>query len=257
MSGISTDPSPFQQSTGVGATNTTTTTQSQKSQTSLNQTFDEFLNMLTIQLTNQDPTNPMDTDKMTQQLVAFSGVEQQIRTNSLLEEELALQRMSLADGPLAYIGRKVEYEQNDFPYISGNQTNLDFTLERQASMVEIEILDDSGTRVRFDTLAPDSDDGSTVKSGLKSYSWDGKSTAGKDLPSGKYEIKVSAYDTLGRPIENTNARSSGTVVAVDTSGAEPVLELGEFDQNGNAVTFLRLTANEVSRVTMSAARPVP
>ncbi len=250
MSGISTDLSPFQQSTGVGATNPTTTTQSQKSKTSLNQTFDEFLNMLTIQLTNQDPTNPMDTDKMTQQLVAFSGVEQQIRTNSLLEEELALQRMSLADGPLAYIGRKVEYEQNDFPYISGNQTNLDFT-------VEIEVLDDSGKRVRFDTLAPDGDDGSTVKSGLKSYSWDGKSTAGKDLPSGKYEIKVSAYDTLGRPIENTNARSSGTVVAVDTSGAEPVLELGEFDQNGNAVTFLRLTANEVSRVTMSAARPVP
>jgi flagellar basal-body rod modification protein FlgD len=249
MSGISTDASPLQKSTAV-ATTTAAATKSQESQTRLNQTFDQFLNMLTIQLTNQDPTNPMDTHKMTQQLVAFSGVEQQIRTNSLLEEELKLQQMSLADGPLAYIGRKVEYEQNDFPYVSGNQTNLDFTLEQQARLVEIEILDDSGTRVRFDTLKPDSVDGSTIKSGLKSYSWDGKSTAGQDLPSGKYAIKISAYDTLGRPIENTNARASGTVVAVDTSGAEPVLELGEFDKDGNAATFLRLTAKEVSRVSM-------
>ena len=43
------------------------------------QNFDTFLTLLTTQLKNQDPLSPMDTNQFTQQLVAFSQVEQQIK----------------------------------------------------------------------------------------------------------------------------------------------------------------------------------
>ena len=47
--------------------------------------FDTFLTLLTTQLQNQDPLNPMDSNQFTQQLVEFSQVEQQINTNSDLQ----------------------------------------------------------------------------------------------------------------------------------------------------------------------------
>ena len=47
--------------------------------------FDTFLQLLTTQLKNQNPLDPLDTNQFTAQLVQFSGVEQQLKTNEFLE----------------------------------------------------------------------------------------------------------------------------------------------------------------------------
>src|SRR6187431_2602810 len=47
--------------------------------------FDTFLRLLTTQLKNQNPLDPLDTNQFTQQLVQFTGVEQQLKTNQFLE----------------------------------------------------------------------------------------------------------------------------------------------------------------------------
>ena len=52
--------------------------------------FNTFLTLLTTQLQNQDPLNPMDSNQFTQQLVEFSQVEQQINTNDNLKTLIAL-----------------------------------------------------------------------------------------------------------------------------------------------------------------------
>ena len=59
------------------------------SQASLADNFDTFLTILTAQIQNQDPLEPMDSSKFTDQLVQFSGVEQQIKSNKQLEQLLA------------------------------------------------------------------------------------------------------------------------------------------------------------------------
>jgi flagellar basal-body rod modification protein FlgD len=46
--------------------------------------FDSFLQLLTTQLQNQDPLEPLDTNQFTQELVSFSSVEQQINMNTNL-----------------------------------------------------------------------------------------------------------------------------------------------------------------------------
>ena len=56
--------------------------------------FDTFLVLLTEQLKNQDPLDPLESEQFVQQLVQFSSVEQQIASNESLEALLALQ----ADG---------------------------------------------------------------------------------------------------------------------------------------------------------------
>lgn len=51
--------------------------------------FDMFLKLLTTQMQHQDPLNPMNSAEYTQQLVQFSGVEQQIEQVALLKQILA------------------------------------------------------------------------------------------------------------------------------------------------------------------------
>ena len=47
--------------------------------------------MMTVQMENQDPLNPMESSEFAVQLATFSGVEQQIRTNDLLASMIASQ----------------------------------------------------------------------------------------------------------------------------------------------------------------------
>src|SRR3569832_878075 len=69
--------------------------------------FTTFLQMLTTQLKNQDPTSPMDTNQFTQQLVQFAQVEQQMKSNSQLTSLVALQQANQATSLLSYVGATV------------------------------------------------------------------------------------------------------------------------------------------------------
>ena len=62
----------------------------ESAKTGLAEDFAQFLTLLTVQLQNQDPLSPMDTTEFTNQLVAFTGVEQQINTNQKLDSLVAM-----------------------------------------------------------------------------------------------------------------------------------------------------------------------
>ncbi len=53
--------------------------------------FQTFLTLLTTQLQNQNPLDPLDTNQFTQQLVQFAGVEQQLKTNDSLQTLVTMQ----------------------------------------------------------------------------------------------------------------------------------------------------------------------
>src|SRR5919109_4793721 len=73
----------------------------------LNETYDNFLLLLTKQLQNQDPLNPMDTAQFTQQLIGFSQVEQQIASNKSLEKLISLQSSTNAFNAVSFLGNEV------------------------------------------------------------------------------------------------------------------------------------------------------
>src|SRR4249920_2378471 len=68
--------------------------------------FTTFLQLLTTQLKNQNPLDPLDTNQFTQQLVQFAQVEQQMKSNDLLSA-LLLEKSSEATAALAYVGSTV------------------------------------------------------------------------------------------------------------------------------------------------------
>ena len=74
--------------------------------------FDTFLTLLTTQLRNQDPLNPLDTEKFTEQLVQFSGVEQSIETNQNLETLIAMQAAGRREAAIGFLDRTVASESD-------------------------------------------------------------------------------------------------------------------------------------------------
>ncbi|MGA2129486.1 MAG: flagellar hook capping FlgD N-terminal domain-containing protein, partial [Xanthobacteraceae bacterium] len=69
--------------------------------------FDEFLQLLTTQLQNQNPLDPLDTNQFTSQLVQFSSVEQQINMNTQLGTLISLQQTAQSTSALGFVGQTV------------------------------------------------------------------------------------------------------------------------------------------------------
>ena len=74
------------------------------SATSIANNFDQFLTLLTTQLKNQIPLDPLDTNQFTAQLVQFAGVEQQLKTNETLGSLLGLSAAGTATNAVGFIG---------------------------------------------------------------------------------------------------------------------------------------------------------
>src|SRR3990170_788928 len=69
--------------------------------------FDQFLTLLTTQLKNQSPLDPLDTNQFTAQLVQFAGVEQQLKTNETLTSLLSLNAAGTATSAVGFIGSTI------------------------------------------------------------------------------------------------------------------------------------------------------
>ena len=67
--------------------------------------FQSFLQLLTTQLQNQNPLDPLDTNQFTQQLVEFAGVQQQLNTNSSLSTLVSLQQTAQSTQALSFVGK--------------------------------------------------------------------------------------------------------------------------------------------------------
>src|SRR6056297_409059 len=82
----------------------------------LSSDFETFLKMLTAQMRNQDPLNPVESADFAVQLATFSTVEQQVRTNDLLEtlgDRMGAMGMSQLSGWVGMAARAIAPVQFD------------------------------------------------------------------------------------------------------------------------------------------------
>lgn len=153
----------------------------------LNKTFDQFLMLLTTQLKNQDPLSPMDSTEFTNQLVSFSGVEQQIKINDNLGKLLAYSKASETTLGLSFIGMIVDMSGDTFKYYGEGGVQTSYRLPETASTTQISVLDAQGSVVY-------SRAGATT-TGLHEFIWDGKNNEGQQMPAGKYQVRIGALDS--------------------------------------------------------------
>src|SRR5712692_10682624 len=88
-------------SSGTSSSSTTSSTPT----TGIADNFQTFLTLLTTQLQDQNPLDPLDTNQFTQQLVQFASVEQQLKTNDQLTTLVSLQKTAQSTQALGFVGK--------------------------------------------------------------------------------------------------------------------------------------------------------
>ena len=182
----------------------------------LSNTFDSFLLLLTTQLKNQDPLDPLDSGEFTQQLVQFTGVEQSIATNANLELLIAMTRANEFSGSVQYIGKVIEAPGGLGVLRNGN-AEWTYSIPGQASETTVKILNDKGIAV-FATVGK-------IGTGTHDFVWDGNDAAGNPLPEGAYDLKVISLDADGNDID-VPITAFGRVTGVHSENGETSLDVG-------------------------------
>src|SRR6187431_3798703 len=81
--------------------------------------FTTFLQLLTTQLKNQNPLDPLDTNQFTSQLVQFAQVEQQLKQNDQLATLVSLQKTAQSTAALEFVGQTVSVDGSTAPLQNG------------------------------------------------------------------------------------------------------------------------------------------
>jgi flagellar basal-body rod modification protein FlgD len=198
----------------------------------LAETFDTFLALLTTQLQNQDPLDPMDSSEFTDQLVQFAGVEQAINTNDKLDELLQLQNGSQLTSAVSYIGKTVEVV-SDKLLLKDGASKITYGLDGNASQTTITILDEDGNTVR--TV-----NGNT-ETGRHEFVWDGKDNTGNTVVDGVYNFTVIAVGSENKTIDTVTA-AVGKVTGIEAVDGIVTLNIGELGATLDQIFAVRETA---------------
>jgi flagellar basal-body rod modification protein FlgD len=202
-------------SSGTTSTGSTSSTTGSTALQSLDSNFSDFLGMLMTQLQNQDPTSPMDSNTFTTELVQFSGVEQQINTNSSLTQLIQLTQAGDVIQGTSMVGKQVTVQSAQVPLQSGKGT-INFTAPA-AEPVAITITNASGQQLTTAVL--------TSTQGQNTYTWNGTDSSGNTVADGAYNVVVEGANTDG----TTTALPftvTGTSTGVQNTNNTMELQLG-------------------------------
>lgn len=189
--------------------------------------YNTFLRMLTVQMQNQDPLNPIDSADYAVQLATFSGVEQQTRTNQTLETMLQrMERQGMGEMS-GWVDREVKSPAAIG--FKGVPVDLDLPGDPRADRAVLTVHDAFGTLLAREEVPP--------RGGP--YQWQGKDITGDALPRAGYTLAVEHY--VGEAaVRSTPLQSWQRVTEVGVGASGLVLRLEDGSEvAASAVTALR------------------
>lgn len=180
--------------------------------------FQTFLTLLTTQLKNQNPLDPLDTNQFTQQLVQFAQVEQQLKQNEQLATLVSIEKTAQATTALAFVGQNVAVDGQTAALKNGSAT-WSFQVPKPINAT-VTIKSSTGQTVYTGSFAMDT--------GLQTFNWDGRDNTGTLWPDGNYTISITGKDASGQTVA-VPTEVEGIVDSVDLNKSPPVLSMGGQD----------------------------
>jgi len=178
--------------------------------------FQTFLQLLTTQLQNQNPLDPLDTNQFTQQLVEFAGVEQQLNTNQSLQTLVSLQQTAQSTQALQFVG-KTAVVKGDTAALTNSQATWDLNVP-SASTLTATITNSVGQTVFTGTYPANAGNN-------QPFTWDGKGNDGTQWPDGQYKMTATAVDASGNSV-GVPTEIQDVVSSVDLTQSPPLLTIG-------------------------------
>ncbi|WP_203309160.1 flagellar hook capping FlgD N-terminal domain-containing protein [Sphingomonas beigongshangi] len=198
----------------MGIATTASQTAPKVSSTGTKTTLDQsdFLALMTAQLKNQDPFNPVDNTQMVAQMAQFSSVAGISQMNSTLSGIATKLGGSSAADAMSYVGKTVLVPGTTaYPRSDGSLDGA-VELDKDATQVTVSIADANGGTVRQLQLG-------ATKAGSAEWSWDGKDEDGNAVTNGPFTVSVAAANAntdissrslVWAPVQSVSLPSSGT-----------------------------------------------
>jgi flagellar basal-body rod modification protein FlgD len=175
-----------------------------------------FLTLLTTQLRNQDPMNPMDNAQMTSQLAQISTVQGIEKLGKLFEQMMAGQASTEAMQAAALVGRGVLVEGRSLILTEAGAVG-GFDLSEPADQVLVSIKDANGIEVAKVDLG-------SAEAGVQNFVWDGTTSNGQRAADGQYSLSVSA--TRGEEAVSVQSLQYGLVTGAMKGTKSTDLQVG-------------------------------
>lgn len=144
--------------------------------------FNNFLQLLTAQLRNQDPLSPADSTQFVEQLATFSSLEQQVKSNTSLETIATMMGDLHAIVASEWLGQSVSVESAWVPF-DGKPVEFTADIPQDVDNAILTIRDNAGAEVWSSALDP-----SAI-----SHSWSGRNQRNDAQPQGVYQFGVDLY----------------------------------------------------------------
>ncbi|BCU07653.1 flagellar hook assembly protein FlgD [Allochromatium tepidum] len=181
---------------------------------------EDFLRLLTTQLTTQDPTNPVKNEDFVAQMAQFSTLTgiQSLTTSFESLSQTLLQGQALEAATL--VGKSTLVPARKMQLAEGQGASGAMELSTSASQVKVDIYDASGQLVRTLDLG-------TLSAGLQDFEWDGTLSNGSAAPAGSYEFKITAQINgvtealttyLNGQVKSVSAESAGSGLMLNVQG---------------------------------------
>jgi len=206
---------------GSSSTTSATTTSSTTSSSSSSLSKDDFLSLLLTELQHQDPTSPMDTDKILTQTSELASLEATENTTTALTS-LASQLAASTDlNAVSAIGKMASLGSSAITLSSSN-ANFEVYFPTEITDGTMTIKDTSGTTVKTIDLG----DAATGKSGVIAFNWDGVDNDGNQLKDGSYSVTATYTDANGDakttqsgvyPVESVRYQDGSTYVKLGSN----------------------------------------
>jgi flagellar basal-body rod modification protein FlgD len=201
--------------------------------------FQTFLTLLTTQLKNQSPLDPLDTNQFTQQLVQFAGIEQQMKGNDALASLVSIDKSAQSTQALVFVGQNVSVDGSTAQLTNGKATwSLDAP---ENATTTITITSATGATAYSGPF--------TIAKGSANFAWDGKGNDGSQWPAGAYKMTVVGKNAAGKDVA-ISTEVQGVVDSVDLTASPPLLSIG--GQNYTTNQIKRIVRQSTSTPTSGA-----
>jgi flagellar basal-body rod modification protein FlgD len=194
----------------------------------------DFLTMMVAQLQHQDPLNPAQGTEFTSQLAQFSGLEQQINTNTNLAEILkAIEDQGGDQNLLDYIGKEITCQDSLVTLANGVAGGATFSLAEPGQVI-VTIFDGAGNQVYSYAQAD-------LAAGTHAVQWNGQSLNGQSAPDGTYRYEIQAISASG-VLQEVQATYTGTVTGLTYANGSPQLLMDGRSVDPKSVLSVRMPA---------------
>ena len=180
---------------------------------------DDFMRIMITEMKHQDPTKPMDADRMATQMAQITSVEQLKNVSNSLDK---LAEKSSTSDRLAMsmmIGKSVTVDKGRFTHQKATVSPISFDLPEPAQKIKLTILDEHGEEVATRELDP-------MQAGPNTYNWDGINASSIQSPSATYTVRIDAENKQGAKMK-INPISKERIVGVTFEGGETNFLVGD------------------------------